>query len=63
MSNSAPPEFFADRSLTALCFEKAGEKINLESVFESGFVVRPEDCPLVLSLLARWFTNRSENAQ
>jgi hypothetical protein len=57
------PEFFGDRSATILSFESEGQRMDIESVFRTGFIVRPEDCPLVLTLLQQWFASQTTNAQ
>ena len=59
------PEFKADLSsytpgIFGAYFAQDGQRVPLEHVFKSGFIVTPEDCPLVVTLLADYFKAKGE---
>jgi hypothetical protein len=59
-SESPQPTLHLDRSTAnAPCFEDAnGDRVSLESIFVTGFVIRPDDTPAVATWLMQFLTAR-----
>jgi hypothetical protein len=56
------PTLELDRSdAGALYLKKDGTRVDLEDAFKHGFMVTPNDCPAILSLVAQFHLARDQN--
>jgi hypothetical protein len=59
--NAQPITFHNDQSSSrGPCFMRAGERVSIEDALREGFVIRPDDTPLVCTLIVNAIRAREE---
>lgn len=54
------PELHLDKPTLRPPFELNGLPVDLETTFKTGFIVRPEDCPAVVTMIANFLAARDQ---